>query len=116
MQAVATTRSEGGNLPTSKVGRRPIQACVLAAASLLAACQSNPEPQEMARTSLQTAPADLQLLCANAVVAQAGGAKVLPASSRQIDATSYSVDLDAGGRRFTCIVDGSGSVKSVQPA
>jgi hypothetical protein len=70
----------------------------------------------MARTSLQTAPADLQLLCANAVVAQAGGAKVLPMSSRQLDATSYSVDLDDAGRKFTCIVDSSGSVKSVQPA
>ncbi|WKL40696.1 hypothetical protein Q1M64_27380 [Sinorhizobium meliloti] len=68
-----------------------------------------------ARASRQP-PADLQLLCANAVVAQAGGAKVLPMSSRQLDATSYSVDLDAAGRKFTCIVDSSGSVKSVQPA
>ncbi|WKL25781.1 hypothetical protein Q1M63_28980 [Sinorhizobium meliloti] len=50
------------------------------------------------------------------MVAQAGGAKVLPMSSRQLDATSYSVDLDAAGRKFTCIVDSSGSVKSVQPA
>ncbi|AEG53763.1 MULTISPECIES: hypothetical protein [Sinorhizobium] len=109
-------RPEDVDLSTSNVGSRPIQASVVAAALLLAACQSNPEPQEMARTSLQTAPADLQLLCANAVVAQAGGAKVLPMSSRQLDATSYSVDLDAAGRKFTCIVDSSGSVKSVQPA
>ena len=69
----------------------------------------------MARTSLQTAPADLQLICANAVVGHAAGAKVLPTSSRQLDATSYSVDLDAGGRKFNCVVDSSGSVKSVQP-
>jgi hypothetical protein len=83
-------------------------------ASLLAGCQSAPE-RDTARTSQQTAPADLQLMCANAVVAQAGGARVLPTSSRQLDATSYSIDLDAGGRKFTCIVDSRGNVKSVQP-
>lgn len=89
----------------------------LAASALLAAagCQSSPEPQQMARTTLQTAPADLQLLCANAVVTQTGAAqdKVLPVSSRQLDATSYQVDLDAAGKRHTCVVDSDGNVKSV---
>ncbi|MDK1388720.1 hypothetical protein QN224_25250 [Sinorhizobium sp. 8-89] len=92
-------------------------AFTVACVSLVAGCRSSaPEPQNMARTSLQTAPADLQLICANAVVAQAGGARVLPTSSRQLDATSYSVDVDAGGRKFNCVVDSSGGVKSVQPA
>jgi hypothetical protein len=89
----------------------------LAASALLAAagCQSSPEPQQMARTTLQTAPADLQLLCANAVVTQTGAAqdKVLPVSSRQLDATSFQVDLDAAGKRHTCVVDSDGNVKSV---
>ncbi|OCP17873.1 hypothetical protein BC361_09975 [Ensifer sp. LC54] len=85
--------------------------------ALLGGCQSPPKPEEMARTSLQTAPADLQLICANAAAgtAQVDSSKVLPTSSRQLDAASYSVDLDAGGRKFNCIVDSNGSVKSVQP-
>lgn len=88
--------------------------------AFLGGCQSSspPKPEEMARTSLQTAPADLQLICANAAAgtAQVDSSKVLPTSSRQLDAASYSVDLDAGGRKFNCIVDANGSVKSVQPA
>ena len=87
--------------------------------AFLGGCQSSspPSPEEMARTSLQTAPADLQLICANAAAgtAQVDSSKVLPTSSRQLDAASYSVDLDAGGRKFSCIVDSNGSVKSVQP-
>jgi hypothetical protein len=90
----------------------------LSAVALLAAagCQSSsPEPQQMARTTLQTAPADLQLLCANAVATQTGAAqdKVLPVSSRQLDAASFEVQLDAAGTRHTCVVDNDGNVKSV---
>jgi hypothetical protein len=90
----------------------------LSAVALLAAagCQSSsPQPQQMARTTLQTAPADLQLLCANAVATQTGAAqdKVLPVSSRQLDAASFQVDLDAAGKRHSCVVDNDGNVKSV---
>jgi hypothetical protein len=90
----------------------------LAISALLAAagCQSSsPEPQQMARTTLQTAPADLQLLCANAVATQTGASsdKVLPVSSRQLDATSFQVDLDAAGKKHSCVVDTEGNVKSV---
>ena len=69
----------------------------------------------MARTTLQTAPADLQLLCANAVATQTGAAsdKVLPVNSRQLDATSFQVELDAAGKRHSCVVDNDGNVKSV---
>ncbi|WP_371742515.1 hypothetical protein [Ensifer sp. ENS09] len=92
---------------------------LLAAAALavINGCQSQPKPEDMARTSLQTAPADLQLLCAHAVAgaAQVDSSKVLPTSSRALDAASYSVDLDAGGRKFNCVVDTAGSVKSVTP-
>jgi len=91
---------------------KALSAVVLFAA---AGCQSSPEPQQMARTTLQTAPADLQLLCANAVATQTGAAsdKVLPVSSRQLDATSFQVDLDASGKRHSCVVDSEGNVKSV---
>jgi hypothetical protein len=71
----------------------------------------------MARTKLQTAPADLQLLCADAAAKSAGldRSKVLPMNSRQLDAATYSVELDATGRKFNCIVDNTGKVTSVQP-
>jgi hypothetical protein len=90
----------------------------LAASALLATAgcmSSSPEPQQMARTTLQTAPADLQLLCANAVATQTGAAsdKVLPVSSRQLDATSFQVELDAAGKKHSCVVDNEGNVKSV---
>ncbi len=91
---------------------------VAAGAMLLAAasCVSSPEPAQMARTTLQTAPADLQLLCANAVATQTGVAaeKVLPVSSSQVDAQSFKVELDAGGARHSCVVDNEGKVTSVQ--
>lgn len=100
-----------------QTSRRAIVLAIAATTLLVAAgCVSSPEPQEMARTSLQTAPADLQLLCANAVATQTGTAsdKVLPVSSRQIDGTSYQVDLDAAGKRHNCIVDNDGNVRSTQ--
>jgi hypothetical protein len=72
----------------------------------------------MSRTTLQTAPADLQLLCADAAAKSAGveRAKVLPMNSRQLDASSYNVELDATGRKFNCVIDNTGIVRTVQPA
>lgn len=92
---------------------------VLASAGLLGGCQSStPAPQDMARTSLGTAPADLQLMCASAAAGPSGvdSSRILPTSSSQLDATNYRVDLDAAGSRFTCLIDSSGSVRSVAPA
>lgn len=86
-------------------------------AALMSGCTPPPPPPEnMSRTSTQTAPADLQLLCANAAMGAAGaGAKVLPTSSRLLPDGTFGVDLDAGGRKFSCIVDNNGTVRSVQP-
>jgi hypothetical protein len=91
---------------------------VLALVSPLAACQSAPPPDKMARTTTDTAPADLQLLCANAAAttAKVEAAKILPISSARVDDQNYSVELDAGGKKFTCTVDVNGVVKSVVPA
>lgn len=92
---------------------------VTAAAAIALAvtgCQSSsPEPTEMSRTTLQTAPADLQLLCANAVATKTGASsdQVLPVSSRQVGASSFQVELDAGGVRHNCVVDSEGNVTSV---
>lgn len=67
---------------------------------------------------MQTAPADLQLLCASAVSTTAGldGNSVLPIGSSQIDTTRFQVELNAKGERYTCIVDNVGTVSSVQKA
>ncbi len=82
---------------------------------MVAGCVSSPEPEELARTTLQTAPADLQLLCANAVAKQSGVAsdKVLPVSSRQVDTKSFQVELDAAGKKHSCVVDNEGNVSSL---
>lgn len=93
--------------------------CAAAGVVIVGGCVSNdPAPEQMSRTAVQTAPADLQLLCANAAATAAGttSENVLPVSSRQLDATSFEVQLEAGGKRSTCIVDSDGNVKSVQPA
>lgn len=103
-------------MPINQAGIRRRLSAVAAFASLLAlgGCTTSPEPQETARSTLQTAPADLQLLCANAVATQAGVAadKVLPVSSRQLDAKSYQVELDAAGKRHNCVIDNDGNVSS----
>lgn len=92
-------------------------ALVVAGASLLGACTPPPPPPDaMARTTLQTAPADLQLLCANSAAGVAGAnAKVLPTGSRLQPDGTFAVDLDAAGRKFSCIVDNNGTVRSVTP-
>ncbi|MBB6412783.1 hypothetical protein [Mesorhizobium sangaii] len=71
----------------------------------------------MSRTQVETAPADLQLLCASAVAKSSGvnSAKILPVSSSKIDSKTYQVELDAGGKKTSCLVDTEGNVKSVEP-
>ncbi|MER8900789.1 hypothetical protein [Mesorhizobium sp. M0772] len=85
----------------------------------LSACVSTPPPapEQMSRTQVETAPADLQLLCANAVAKSSGAdsAKILPMSSSRIDSKTYQVELDAGGKKTSCLVDTDGTVKSVEP-
>jgi hypothetical protein len=101
--------------PRNRIGPA---AAIVSSLLALAACTSTQEPQEMARTTLKTAPADLQLLCASAAATQTGTAsdKVLPVSSRQLDGRSYQVELDAAGKRHTCVVDSDGNVLSVSAA
>ncbi|MET2825438.1 hypothetical protein ABVQ20_00445 [Mesorhizobium shangrilense] len=84
----------------------------------LAACQSAPTPDQMSRTKVETAPADLQLLCAGAAAKASGvdSSKALPTSSRKLDSKSYQVELNVAGKPTSCIVDTDGKVASVQPA
>jgi hypothetical protein len=87
-------------------------------ATVLGACQSAPTPDQMSRTTVETAPADLQLLCAGEAAKASGvdSSKVLPTSSRKLDSKSYQVELNAAGKPMSCIVDIDGKVASVQPA
>ena len=87
-------------------------------AVVLAACQSAPTPDQMSRTTVETAPADLQLLCAGAAAKASGvdSSKALPTSSRKLDSKSYQVELNVAGKPTSCIVDTDGKVASVQPA
>lgn len=88
------------------------------AAALSACSTSAPEPNQMARSTAETAPADLQLLCADAAAKATGAAsgKVLPVTSRKVDATTYQVDLNVDGSTSICIIDDTGNVVSMQPS
>lgn len=100
------------------VTKYAVSIAALAATLLVAACQSAPTPDKMARTTTEVAPADLQLLCAGAVAtaAKSDAAKTLPVSSSKLDDLTYTVQVDAAGAKYTCTVDTAGTVKSVAPA
>ncbi|MER8884252.1 hypothetical protein [Mesorhizobium sp. M0816] len=88
-------------------------------AGAVSACVSAPPPpqNQMSRTKVETAPADLQLLCASAVAKASGvdSTKILPVSSSKLDSRTYQVELDASGKKTSCLVDTDGNVKSVEP-
>jgi hypothetical protein len=104
--------------------KRAVKGSILAVAvgllaGTLGACVSTPPPppDQMSKTKVETAPADLQLLCSDAVAkaSKVSSAKILPISSSKIDSMTYQVELDAGGKKSSCLVDTDGNVKSVQP-
>ncbi|MCO5063469.1 MAG: hypothetical protein M9924_06560 [Rhizobiaceae bacterium] len=107
---------ERSKQPGNRTGKAAFTGLV---ALTLSACQStSPTQDQMSRTTLETAPADLQLMCANAAAAQSGteSSKVLPVSSRKIDANNFIVDLNANGKPMSCTVDATGTNVSVTPA
>ncbi|WP_246663982.1 hypothetical protein [Phyllobacterium sp. SYP-B3895] len=80
-------------------------------------CVSNtPAPENMARNTQQTAPADLQVACANAATQKFGAnhASVLPVSSSALDGGKYQIILEAKGQRSTCLIDQTGQVLSLE--
>ncbi|MCO5059536.1 MAG: hypothetical protein M9905_16980 [Rhizobiaceae bacterium] len=83
-----------------------------AIAVLMAGCMSTPEPENRARSTVETAPADLQLLCASEVARSKGvsGDKVLPISSRRLDGGRWEVNVDAAGSQAVCVIDDDGNV------
>lgn len=92
---------------------RPILWLMPITAALAACTTSTPAPDQMLRTTSDTAPADLQLLCAEAAKAGRSGT-ALPISSRKLDGNNYQVDLNVDGTPKVCIVSAAGSIVSVQ--
>ena len=97
-------------------------AAVAAIAVLAAGCASQssqviePEQPTVRQTS-QTAPADLQLLCANEAAQAFGIASetVLPVGS-SADGMVYTVILNAGGSQAICTIDDNGTILSLDRA
>jgi hypothetical protein len=95
---------------------------VAAIAVLAAGCASQsaqvlaPE-QPIVRQTARTAPADLQLLCANEAAQAFGIASetVLPVGSSS-DGMVYTVILNAGGGQAICTIDDNGTVLSLDRA
>lgn len=83
----------------------------------LASCvSSGPTPDQMSRTAVETAPADLQLVCASEAsrTLSTNASKTLPVSSRKIDANTFEVRLNAEGKYANCTIAQNGSVISVK--
>lgn len=84
----------------------------------LAACSSTgPTPASTIRGSAQTAPADLQLLCAGEAQKRFGAPPntVLPVSSRPGPAAgNYAVDLRLPSGQAVCVIDDSGAISSLE--
>ena len=102
-------------LKISPAAFRPVLAIAAGLAAVLASgCVSDPAPNSVRTT--QTAPADLQLTCANAAAGSLGvdGSTVLPVGSSQLDEQKYQVELNAKGVRANCVIDTAGNVLSVQ--
>jgi hypothetical protein len=92
-------------------------ATLFAATATLAGCTSSapPPPADNAiRSASQTAPADLQLLCASETAARLGidSGSVFPVSSVSA-AGGYQVNLNTGGGQAVCTIDDNGNVLSV---
>ncbi|MCK7611895.1 hypothetical protein [Roseibium sediminicola] len=78
---------------------------------------SNAGASQTVRTSEETAPTDLQLLCASKTVEklQISGGNALPVSSARSGEQAYQVNLTFEGGQATCIIDESGVVQSITP-
>ena len=89
--------------------------------AMTAACASTggppPPPPQTVRSGADTAPADLQLVCANAVAIELNTNldKTLPISSVKAQGESYQVTVAADQRQANCFVTADGVVQSIVP-
>lgn len=97
---------------------RAMMVAMALAVTQVVGCTSNQPEANTLRTAAQTAPADLQLMCASAAATPLGvdSSTILPVSSSQVDARTFQVVLEARGARANCVIDADGNVISVQKA
>ncbi|MGB3337952.1 MAG: hypothetical protein WBA73_12305 [Devosia sp.] len=97
---------------------RPLSLALMLLSMGLAACSStSPAAVPTIRGSAQTAPADLQLLCAGEAQTRfaAPPNSVLPVASRPGMATgTYSVDLKLPTGQALCVIDANGAISSLE--
>lgn len=102
-----------------KMQRKSPKALALIAASLLAGCSSSGggaallPTQPTVRSTSETAPADLQLLCASTASEQLGAENVLPVSSMRSGPNAYQVNLTFGSGQAVCFIGEDGIVQAV---
>ena len=70
-------------------------------------------PQPTVRSTSDTAPTDLQLLCASTAAQQLGTENVLPVSSMRSGPDAYQVNLTFGGGQAVCFIGEDGVVQAV---
>jgi hypothetical protein len=100
--------------------KRSIGCATAAGLLLIGGCNtsgSNAGGSQTVRTSEETAPTDLQLLCASkaAEELQVAGGNVLPVSSARAGEAAYQVNLTYEGGQATCVIDESGVVQTITP-
>lgn len=86
---------------------------------LVAACAtSGPQtPQPTVKQAVETAPADLQLACAEQVSTQFNSSgTVLPVNSSLARKDVFSVQLTSQSGGFTCEIDRAGTILSIIPS
>lgn len=101
---------------SAKPGRASV---AILAAVLLGGCSSTGDGRSMlptqptVRSTSDTAPTDLQLLCASTAGQQLGTENVLPVSSMRSGPNAYQVNLTHGGGQAVCFIGDDGIVQSV---
>ncbi|MEJ8571650.1 hypothetical protein [Microbaculum marinum] len=77
--------------------------------------QASAPSGQAVRPAVETAPADLQLLCAAeaANVYAAPADKVLPTASARSGSATYTVELNVNGRPARCTIDESGTAITI---
>lgn len=115
---MSATQGWPRGLNAPRLGERSARLMVAAAAGLLlAACASDGPAvqQEMVRSNVQTAPADLQVLCASEAANQLGANadQILPVSSSVVQPGVFQVDLLVASQPAACTIDSEGNVLSI---
>ncbi|MEO1067220.1 MAG: hypothetical protein AAFW47_07565 [Pseudomonadota bacterium] len=91
---------------------------LLASGGLVACAATQPEgPKPTVKQVVETAPADLQLACANQASLQFGATAgtVLPVSSARTGDASFVVDLSSQAGQFRCSISQDGVISSLVP-